>query len=100
MNPAQDIARRWFSLRELAALGLNGMPTTREGMRLLAEREGWNAPGLEGFVWRRRLRQGGGVEYSVRALPIEAQVALMVRNGGPHLVSLLAALHERLGVEP
>ncbi len=100
MTATTQRPQRWFTLREIAELGLDGIPGTREGVQAMAEREGWNRPALEGFAWRHRDAQGGGREFSVRCLPVEAQVALMVRAGGPHLVSLLAALCTRLGGRP
>lgn len=71
--------REWFSAAELAALGLPGLPTTRQGVQALAEQAGWDKPELEGKGWRARQGRGGGVEYRLAMLPTAAQAALMLR---------------------
>lgn len=71
--------REWFSAAELAALGLPGMPSTRQGVQALAEQAGWDKPELEGKGWRARQGRGGGVEYRLAMLPTAAQAALMLR---------------------
>jgi len=71
----------WFSASDLAALCLPGLPASREGLYLMARREGWDtrvaATGEP--LARRRSGKGGGVEYHVSILPAPARIALSAR---------------------
>ena len=67
----------WFSAAELAAARLPGVPNTARGVTFTAERLGWAAPEREGSAWRQRVGRGGGVEYSIRVLPLAAQARLL-----------------------
>lgn len=67
----------WFSAAELAAARLPGLPSTRQGVIMTAERLGWSAPECEGAAWRQRVGRGGGVEFSLRVLPLAAQARLL-----------------------
>jgi putative transposase len=69
----------WFSAASLAALNLPGVPSTKKGIQVRAEAEGWAAPEREGQAWRRRQGRGGGVEFSPYVLPMPAQAALAIR---------------------
>lgn len=66
-----------FTARDLAGLPVAGWPTTERAIQIKAEREGW--------TWRKRAGRGGGREYDIRALPLEAQRALILREGAPAL---------------
>lgn len=69
-------AREWFSLAELEAMALPGMPATRRGIAELAERQGWDHADREGTHWRVRAGRGGGVEFHLACLPMAAQARL------------------------
>jgi transposase InsO family protein len=74
--------KEWFTAREVAELGLPGLPETKRGIQALADREGWaDHP----FLSRARTEGGGGREYHFRLFPTEAQLefsrqALAVRR--------------------
>jgi len=78
MNLAQT--DRWFTLAELAALDLPGLPNTRQGLALQAEREEWRHPAAEGRLWRRRKGSGGGIEYWMGVLPSFTQAKLLAKE--------------------
>lgn len=61
-----------LSAQEIASLELEGLPATREGVRLRAEREGWAS--IE------RQARGGGRCYAVASLPAAAQADLRDRQ--------------------
>ncbi|CCG07333.1 Mu transposase C-terminal domain-containing protein [Pararhodospirillum photometricum] len=65
-------AERYYTTAELAALGLPGLPRTKQGVNKLATRESWPA--------RDRQGRGGGREYPASALPEVARVALGKRR--------------------
>ncbi|NII74244.1 transposase InsO family protein [Dyella sp. SG562] len=65
---------RWYTAAELA--GLPGLPGTERGINKAGEREGWA---------RRQREQGKGWQYSFRALPSQAQAAILLRER-PHQV--------------
>ncbi|HDN2511154.1 DNA-binding protein [Providencia vermicola] len=54
----------WFTAKELA--GLEGLPTSPQGVNLMARREGWKHR-------RKRGVQGKAVEYYIESLPGEIQ---------------------------
>jgi putative transposase len=72
-------AQEWFSAAELAAAGLPGLPSSKRGVTLLADREGWaQRQDDDGRpMARKRSGQGGGVEYHLALLPEAAQARLM-----------------------
>ncbi|MCA4920981.1 MAG: hypothetical protein ING82_16280, partial [Roseomonas sp.] len=78
LNPAQT--DRWFTLAELVALDLPGLPTTRQGLALQAQREEWNHEAAEGRLWRRRKGSGGGIEYWIGVLPSFTQAKLLAKE--------------------
>lgn len=52
--------KEWFAAKELA--GLDGLPSSPQGVNLMAKREGWEQR-------RRRGVQGKAVEYHIESLP-------------------------------
>lgn len=60
----------WYSAKEL--VGLPGMPGTPQNVTAKAKREDWES--------RKRTGKGGGREYSLAALPLEAQAALLKKQ--------------------
>ena len=77
-NAAQT--NKWFTLAELAALDLPGIPTTRRGLARQAAREEWNHEAAEGRLWRRRQGRGGGIEYWIGVLPSFTQAKLLAKE--------------------
>ncbi|MBY6243921.1 DDE-type integrase/transposase/recombinase [Methylosinus sp. Sm6] len=71
--------RDWLSAPELAALGLPGLPATKQGWLDYAEREGWL---LRTDKVRLRRGRGGGLEYSIDLLPAAALAAYAARAIG------------------
>ncbi|MFM2278865.1 MAG: hypothetical protein RLZZ444_1096 [Pseudomonadota bacterium] len=71
----------WFSLSELAEMGLPGLPQCKRAMHALAVANGWaeqaDAEGIP--LSRRRRGRGGGTEYHASVLPLPAQEALAAR---------------------
>ncbi len=66
----------WYSAAELAALALPGLPERQESIIRFAERSGWNR---DRRLARPRGGRGGGMEYRIELLPIEARMALLAR---------------------
>lgn len=64
--------KMWLTPAEIADLALPGLPTTKRGVQIVAEREDWAR-----FVGmcRARAGRGGGVEYHVNLLPVAARTA-------------------------
>lgn len=87
------MSQDWFTVAELAALGLEGLPTSLPNLRAFAERNGWLG-GDEGRGWRKRAGRGGGIEFNLRVLPEVAQAQLCLRLSAP-AGSADAARHER-----
>ena len=69
----------WFTMTELAALDLPGIPNTQQSVWELARREEWQHPAAEGRLWRRRKGRGGGIEYSIDVLPSFTRARLLAR---------------------
>jgi transposase InsO family protein len=63
--------REWFTAAELADEALPGLPNTKRGVQVLAEREGW-ADSLS--YARERTGRGGGLEYHIALLPPLARI--------------------------
>lgn len=61
--------KMWFTAKELA--GLEGLPTSPQGINLMARREGWQNR-------RKRGVQGKAVEYYLDSLPKEIQNQLIL----------------------
>lgn len=80
----------WFTAAEMAALDLPGMPDTRRGVAMVAEREAWQRPDAEGVLWRRRKGRGGGIEYSIHVLPSFTRARLLARLQVPHVAPAAA----------
>lgn len=59
----------WFTAKELA--GIDGLPTSPQGINLMARREGWKNR-------RKRGVQGKAVEYYFESLPTDIQGQLNV----------------------
>ena len=76
MSPrASIIAQEWFTAAELADLKLPGLATSKRGVQMIADREGWatyrDASGAAAS--RKRAGRGGGLEYHVSLLPEAAR---------------------------
>lgn len=78
--------KEWLTAREIAEHALPDLPTTKRGVNLYAEANGWvNYPAL----CRLRSGVGGGYEYHRKLLPTLAQLAYAKRHlvvGDPALV--------------
>lgn len=79
MSPRAALApREWFTAAELAEMGLPGLPGTKRGVQMVADRQGWMTR-LDGDgepCARKRTGRGGGVEYHVSLLPDAARLKL------------------------
>ena len=62
----------WMSAADWAAQGLPGLPSTKQGMNVVAGREAWPS--------RPRVGRGGGFEYH-SSLPEGARAAWLLRHG-------------------
>jgi len=60
--------REWFTAAELAEFKLPGIPETKRGVNMMAERGGWTS--------RARAGRGGGLEFHRISLPFDARRAL------------------------
>lgn len=74
--------QHWFSPAELAAMALPLVPGTKQGVQARIDAEGWLNPDLKGQTWRERDGRGGGYEFTMYALPLPAQAALVMRLQG------------------
>ncbi|CQI89315.1 MuA-transposase/repressor protein CI DNA-binding protein [Yersinia rohdei] len=63
--------KEWFAAKELA--GLDGLPSSPQGVNLMAKREGWEQR-------RRRGVQGKAVEYHIESLPATILNSLHLRD--------------------
>lgn len=72
--------REWWTAEELAASGLPGVPTSRQGVDAAAKRRSWRE--YPQFA-RRRQGRGGGWEYHWKLLPAAAQKVLVRDAAGP-----------------
>lgn len=83
--------REWWTPADLAAENLPGLPGSREEIARYAERSGWRHraeyPVDPNGVWRRRAGRGGGYEYRIDVLPLEAEARAAIiaaeRRPGP-----------------
>lgn len=80
------MAASWYSAQQIADMRLPTLPETRPGVALRAEQEGWRS--------RPRAGRGGGREYPITALPVEARAELLKReaDAAPAQPSLPMAL--------
>ncbi|WP_369789637.1 DNA-binding protein [Rouxiella sp. WC2420] len=63
--------KEWFAAKDL--VGINGLPTTTQGIHGMARRQGWET--------RRRLGvQGKAVEYHINSLPKMMKPALIIQE--------------------
>lgn len=70
------LAREWFSASELAAMGIPGLPNSKQGILHLANRDDWVRDSWRDRYWRQRTARGGGVEFHFTLLPAPAQIRL------------------------
>ncbi len=63
----------WFAAKELT--GIAGLPSSPQGINLMARREGW-------ISRRRQGVQGKALEYHIDSLPAGARNLLMLREDG------------------
>ena len=83
--------KEWLTAREIADEHLQGMPATKMGIGLLAERDGWN----ENPAWaRKRAGRGGGMEYHIRLLPLLAQISYKRKHLTVGIVDLPPAAND------
>ncbi|PNM25254.1 DNA-binding protein [Yersinia enterocolitica] len=68
---SNTMKKEWFAAKELA--GLEGLPSSPQGINLMAKREGWEQR-------RRRGVQGKAVEYHVESLPSTILNSLHLRE--------------------
>lgn len=85
----------WLTAQEIADAKLAGLPATKRGVQMLAEREGWahrrDRTGKP--LWRERTGRGGGKEWHVSLLPTASQLMIhhVLTNGQiPSEIELLA----------
>lgn len=64
----------WYSAAELAELALPGLPERQESIIRFADRKGWNR---NARLARPRVGRGGGMEYRIELLPIDARMHLL-----------------------
>ena len=69
----------WLTPSEIADLRLPGLPTSKRNVNALAEREGWAE---QSRFARPRAGRGGGMEYRIDLLPLEARMAYAARFTG------------------
>ncbi|MFN3858386.1 MAG: transposase domain-containing protein [Caulobacter sp.] len=85
MSDRRVLPHEWFTAAELAARGLPGLPGSKRGVQMAADREGWAeaADGQGRPLARARKGRGGGVEYHVSLLPEAARLALAAEVSRP-----------------
>lgn len=77
--------KEWFAARDL--VGLNGLPTSTQGIHGMARRQGWEK--------RRRIGvQGRAVEYHINSLPNMLMPALIIQEKSAEY--LTASYHDPL----
>lgn len=72
----------WFTAVDLADLRLPGLPSTKRGVNLQADAEGWaDARTMDGKpLARRKAGRGRGFEYHLNVLPGSARAAFLSRQ--------------------
>ncbi len=70
--------KEWYRAQELADFRLPGLPNSRRGIDRLADLDGWRMRSTRSGkpLWR---KEGRTVEYSIKLLPLEAQMELANR---------------------
>jgi hypothetical protein len=75
-RPFQFSPKIWLSAAEIAALNIEGLPSTKMGILLRAEREGWPS----------RAGRGGGREYRLStvllSIDMDAREAAFLKERG------------------
>jgi putative transposase len=89
--------KAWLTADEIADLRLPGLPETREATSRRAQREGWSE---HRSLARARAGRGGGFEYHIELLPIEARLAYARQHMGGALEAGLAAMQAAPDVAP
>ena len=69
--------KEWLTAQEIADEGLPHLPSSKMGVLVMAEREGWSC---DAFRARKRAGRGGGMEYHIGLLPTLAQVTYRQRS--------------------
>lgn len=79
---AAQPASWWFTLAELAAMKLPGLPADTRKLRDFAAQAGWSERAEQDGtpLARRRSARGGGTEYHAGVLPLAAQEVLLRRR--------------------
>ncbi|MEX3630540.1 MAG: DNA-binding protein [Burkholderia sp.] len=67
----QAIVKSHYTAAELAGMSLPRLPTTMQGVKLRAKSAGWS--------FRKREGRGGGLEYALDSLPVDAQAEIRRR---------------------
>jgi len=75
--------KAWWTAREWAEMRLPGLPVTESALIRRAKRENW--------PHRPRAGSGGGREYHVKVLPLEARLELLRRSGEERIKNLALA---------
>ena len=75
--------KQWFTTKELAEARLPGLPVTVQGIGQLAKRESWEA--------QQRMGRGGGFEYHISNLSMEARKALEAQHAAELLTRVAEA---------
>lgn len=70
--------REFATINQISDLGLPQVPGGR-GLHKWAERDCWDRPEWRDKYWRPHVGHGGGIEYSYRLLPKQAQLAWVRR---------------------
>ena len=77
-RPFQFSPKIWLSAAEIAALNIEGLPSTKVNILLRAERQGW--------PWRPRKGRGGGREYRLStvllSIDMDAREAAFLKERG------------------
>ncbi|WP_170181915.1 DDE-type integrase/transposase/recombinase [Phreatobacter stygius] len=81
--------KTWLTADEIARLALPGLPESREAMSRKAARDGWSS---HRALARPRAGRGGGFEYHVGLLPLDARLAYAARQMGGTIEAGLAAV--------
>ncbi|WP_319775516.1 transposase domain-containing protein [Breoghania sp.] len=68
--------KEWLTAAEIAAENLPFMPATTSAVVRRAKASGWN----ESHLARPRSGRGGGLEYSIQLLPVDARAAYLARH--------------------
>lgn len=89
--------KAWLTADEIADLRLPGLPGTKRKVNALADREGWSD---HRTLARPRSGRGGGYEYHIDLLPLEARLAYARQFMGDALEAGLAAIQAAPDVAP